>query len=91
MSPNHIASVEASDKSRVGLAIFANGILGSVGYFLRFFSSYRLDAAIYAPLSYFGVVMSYVYGMLFNNETLSLSKVSGTVCILASNYLAPKI
>lgn len=90
-NPNHISSVEASDKSRVGLAIFANGILGSVGYFLRFFSSYRLDAAIYAPLSYFGVVMSYVYGMLFNNETLSLSKVSGTVCILASNYLAPKI
>jgi drug/metabolite transporter (DMT)-like permease len=91
MTPNHKASLEASDKSRVVIAVLANGFIGSVGYFLRFFSSYQLDAAIYAPLSYFGVVMSYVYGILFNNETLSVSKVAGTACILASNYFAPKI
>ena len=91
VTPNHEASLEASDKSRVGLAVFANGFIGSVGYFLRFFSSYQLDAAVYAPLSYFGVVMSYVYGILFNSETLSVSKVAGTACILASNYFAPKL
>lgn len=91
MTPNHEASLEASDKSRVVIAVLANGFIGSVGYFLRFFSSYQLDAAIYAPLSYFGVVMSYVYGILFNNETLSVSKVAGTACILASNYFAPKM
>lgn len=91
MTPNHTASLEAADKSRVGIAVLANGFIGSVGYFLRFFSSYRLDAAIYAPLSYFGVVMSYVYGIFFNDETLSVSKVAGTACILASNYFAPKV
>ena len=91
MTPNHEASLEASDKSRVVIAVLANGFIGSVGYFLRFFSSYQLDAAIYAPLSYFGVVMSYVYGILFNNETLSVSKVAGPACILASNYFAPKM
>jgi drug/metabolite transporter (DMT)-like permease len=90
-TPNHEASLQAADKSRVGFAVFANGFIGSVGYFLRFFSSYQLDAAVYAPLSYFGVVMSYVYGILFNGETLSVSKVAGTVCILASNYFAPKL
>jgi len=90
MTPNHEASLEAADKTRVGIAVLANGFIGSVGYFLRFFSSYKLDAAIYAPLSYFGVVMSYVYGMVFNDETLSISKVAGTACILASNYFAPK-
>ena len=91
MTPNHTASIEAADKTRVGIAVLANGFIGSVGYFLRFFSSYRLDAAIYAPLSYFGVVMSYVYGIFFNDETLSVSKVAGTACILASNYFAPKV
>jgi drug/metabolite transporter (DMT)-like permease len=91
MTPNHEASLEASDKSRVFIAVLANGFIGSVGYFLRFFSSYQLDAAVYAPLSYFGVVMSYVYGILFNSETLSVSKVAGTACILASNYFAPKL
>jgi drug/metabolite transporter (DMT)-like permease len=91
MTPNHTASIEAADKTRIGIAVLANGFIGSVGYFLRFFSSYRLDAAIYAPLSYFGVVMSYVYGIFFNDETLSVSKVAGTACILASNYFAPKV
>lgn len=91
MTPNHTASLEAADKSRVFIAVLANGFIGSVGYFLRFLSSYRLDAAIYAPLSYFGVVMSYVYGIFFNDETLSVSKVAGTACILASNYFAPKM
>jgi drug/metabolite transporter (DMT)-like permease len=74
---------------RVGIAVLINGIIGSVGYFLRFFASYRLEASVYAPLSYFGVVMSYVYGMLFDNETLNWKKVLGTVSILASNYFAP--
>ena len=74
---------------RVGIAVLVNGIIGSVGYFLRFFASYRLEPSVYAPLSYFGVVMSYVYGMLFDNETLNWKKVLGTVSILASNYFAP--
>ena len=90
MTPNHVASLEAADKTRVGIAVLANGFIGSFGYFLRFYSSYLLDAAVYAPLSYFGVVMSYVYGIFLNNETLSVSKVAGTACILASNYFAPK-
>ena len=90
MTPKHEASLEAADKTRVGIAVLANGFIGSVGYFLRFYSSYLLDAAVYAPLSYFGVVMSYVYGIFLNNEILSVSKVAGTACILASNYFAPK-
>jgi len=76
------------NKERVGLSMLVNGVIGSVGYVLRFFSSYRLDAAIYAPLSYFGVVMSYVYGIAFDNETLNWQKVLGTISILASNYFA---
>ena len=81
-------NVEFVNKARVGLSMAINGIIGSVGYFLRFYSSYRLDPAIYAPLSYFGVVMSYVYGIAFDNETLNWQKVLGTVSILASNYFA---
>jgi drug/metabolite transporter (DMT)-like permease len=81
-------NVEFVNKARVGLSVAINGIIGSVGYFLRFYSSYSLDPAIYAPLSYFGVVMSYVYGIAFDNETLNWQKVLGTVSILASNYFA---
>jgi len=78
------------DKARVGLSIIINGIIGTLGYFLRFFASYRLEPDVYAPLSYFGVIMSYVYGISFDNESLNWKKVLGTVSILASNYFAPK-
>lgn len=84
------SGLETADKGRVGLAVIINGIIGTVGYFLRFFASYRLEPEIYAPLSYFGVVMSYVYGITFDNELLNWKKVLGTVSILASNYFAPK-
>ena len=84
------SGLESADKGRVGLAVIINGIIGTVGYFLRFFASYRLEPEVYAPLSYFGVVMSYVYGIAFDNELLNWKKVLGTVSILASNYFAPK-
>jgi drug/metabolite transporter (DMT)-like permease len=84
------SGLESADKGRVGLAVIINGLIGTVGYFLRFFASYRLEPEIYAPLSYFGVVMSYVYGIAFGNETINWKKVLGTVSILASNYFAPK-
>lgn len=75
---------------RLGLAVGLNGFIGSVAYFLRFFAASNLAASIFAPLAYFGMVMSYVYGIVFNQETLSWEKVGGTLCILAANYLRPK-
>jgi drug/metabolite transporter (DMT)-like permease len=75
---------------RMGLAVGLNGFIGSVAYFLRFFAASNLAASIFAPLAYFGMVMSYVYGIVFNQETLSWEKVGGTLCILAANYLSPK-
>ena len=85
------SGLDAADKGRVGIAVITNGIIGTLGYFLRFFASYRLEPDIYAPLSYFGVVMSYVYGIAFDNETLNWKKVLGTISILASNYFAGRI
>ena len=75
---------------RMSLAIGLNGFIGSVAYFLRFFAASNLAASIFAPLAYFGMVMSYVYGIVFNDETLSWEKVGGTLCILAANYWAPR-
>ena len=75
---------------RMSLAVGLNGFIGAVAYFLRFFAASNLEASIFAPLAYFGMVMSYVYGIVFNQEKLSWEKVGGTLCILAANYLAPR-
>lgn len=77
-------------EGRLGLAVGLNGFIGAVAYFLRFFAASNLTASIFAPLAYFGMVMSYVYGIVFNHETLSWEKVGGTLCILAANYWAPR-
>jgi len=75
---------------RMSLAVGLNGFIGATAYFLRFFAASNLEASIFAPLAYFGMVMSYVYGIVFNQEKLSWEKVGGTLCILAANYLAPR-
>ena len=79
---------ESLNNTRVGIATALNGLIGSVGYFLRFFASYRLDAGIYSVLSYFGIIMSYVYGMVFNDEKLTWPKVAGTISIIGANYFS---
>lgn len=75
---------ETLNNARVIAATALNGFIGSVGYFLRFYASYNLEASMFAILSYFGIIMSYVYGIAFNNELLTLPKVLGTLCVILS-------
>lgn len=77
-------------KNRILIALGLNGILGALGYYLRFYANYRLDSQIYAILSYVGIIMAYVYGIMFNNEKLTIYKVIGTLCIIIANYLILK-
>lgn len=76
--------VQTLNQTRVGIATGLNGFIGSVGYFLRFYASYHLDASVFAILSYFGIIMSYIYGIAFNNESLTFAKVLGTIFIIVS-------
>ena len=80
---------DISINSMLSLSLVGNLFIGLIGYYLRFFSISRLDTSIYAPLSYFGIVMAYFYGVLFNNDTLSIEKILGTLCIVLPNiYLS---
>jgi drug/metabolite transporter (DMT)-like permease len=69
----------------VAISLLLNGAIGLVGYLLRFFAISRLSPSIYAPLSYFGVIMAYVYGILINGEQITLLKVIGSLCIIVPN------
>jgi len=67
------------------ISFLVNAFIGLFGYYLRFYAITRLDAYIYATLSYFGIVMSYIYGIFLNNDALTLKKVIGTLCIVFTN------
>lgn len=72
----------------IGIAILINGIIGTIGYYLRFYAIYNLNSEIYAMLSYFGIIMAYFYGVIFNNENINMYKIIGTILIVISNYYA---
>ncbi len=69
----------------VNISLFLNGIIGLIGYLLRFFAISRLTPTVYAPLSYFGVIMAYVYGIIINGEQITLWKIIGSLCIVIPN------
>jgi drug/metabolite transporter (DMT)-like permease len=79
----NIASIQLYSGASISLAV--NAFIGLVGYYLRFFAISRLDASIYAPLSYFGIVMSYIYGIFLNNDKITIQKIFGTLCIVFTN------
>jgi drug/metabolite transporter (DMT)-like permease len=63
-----------------------NLVIGLFGYLLRFYAIRNLDTVIYSPLSYFGVIMAYVYGVLFQQEVITWQKILGSVLILVPNF-----
>lgn len=69
----------------INLSLVLNGVIGLVGYLLRFFAISKLSPSVYAPLSYFGVIMAYVYGIFINGEQITLMKVIGSLCIIITN------
>ena len=75
----------AAKRPLVWASLGINALIGLFGYLLRFFAISNLPASIYAPLSYFGIFMSYLYGVLINGDKITAAKVAGTIMILAPN------
>jgi len=85
----NIINIELHSGLSVSLAV--NAFIGLFGYYLRFYAISRLDTYIYAVLSYFGIVMSYVYGVVLNNDKITMQKIIGTLCIVLTNlYMLKK-
>lgn len=80
---NHLVS--NVNTSLLSISLVINAVLGLLGYLLRFYAISNLSAQVYAPLSYFGIFMSYVYGVLINGDKINLTKIIGTILILIPN------
>ena len=68
------------------VALLINFIIGLFGYFLRFYSITRLPTKIYAGLSYDGIIMAFIYGVVFNREKITLLKIIGSIFIVVPVY-----
>ena len=63
-----------------------NIIVGLAGYYLRFYTIKKLPTKLYSVLSYFGIIMSYVYGVLLEGQKITIQQIIGTLLIIYSNY-----
>jgi drug/metabolite transporter (DMT)-like permease len=74
--------------------ILFNGILGFLGYSLRFWSIPKLSTIIYSILSLFGIISSFIWGYLFVNESIQMIPFIGGCLIGLSiayiNYISKK-
>lgn len=73
--------------SRLSFSLGINTVIGLFGYLLRFYAITRLDTYLYAVLSYFGIVMAFVYGIFINGETINFQKIIGALLIVISNMV----
>ena len=74
-------------RNTLSISVLINGIIGLLGYVLRFYATTRLSTKLYTSLSYFGILMSYVYGIIISKDILSIKKVIGTLCIIVPNLI----
>ena len=74
-----IASITPTSALAVSLGL--NSLIGLGGYVLRFYAMTRLNTFMYALLSNVGIIMSYVYGYIWNGETVTVAEIVGTICI----------
>lgn len=72
----------ATTATNVSWSLVINAIIGLAGYLLRFFSMSHLSPILYSFLSYIGIVMAFVYGVIFNGESITMLKVFATILIL---------
>lgn len=70
----------------LSISMVINLVIGLFGYLLRFYAISNLDVHIYSTLSYFGVIMAYVYGVLFQQDMITWQKIIGSVLILVPNF-----
>jgi drug/metabolite transporter (DMT)-like permease len=66
--------------------VVANIAFGVIGYVLRFYSVSRLTTEWFSVLSFAGIIFGYLYGWIFYHETITWSKLIGTMLIVYSVY-----
>jgi len=69
----------------ISVSMVINLILGLFGYLLRYYAISNLNVKLYSSLSYFGILMAYVYGMIINKDIITVKKIIGSLLIIIPN------
>jgi len=92
-SDNSSNTIEINQKYKdnfIKLSFF-NIIIGTVGYYLKYFAIYNLSPLIYSILSYVGIITAFIYGVVINKDKIDVRKTVGAIIIIIANVLLLKM
>jgi drug/metabolite transporter (DMT)-like permease len=69
----------------INVSMLINLVLGLFGYLTRFYAITNLNVQLYSSLSYFGVLMAFIYGILINKDIITVQKILGSILIILPN------
>jgi len=75
---------------KIIIMIVGNGIIGALGYYLRFYTIDKMNVSLYSGLSYFGIVMAYIYGWTINKEKVGWYSIVGSILVIMGGLLVGK-
>ena len=72
------------DKTNIFALVF-NIFVALLGYYLRFYSVNKINSKLYAILSFLGIIFTYMYSYIFNQEKINIYNISGSLIIILCN------
>jgi drug/metabolite transporter (DMT)-like permease len=71
-------------KGLMGIFLF-NGLVGFIGYAMRFYLIPRVSTVVFSVLSFFGIISAYLFSWIFANEVPTLTQGLGALAIVIAN------
>ena len=66
---------------------FFNIMIGTLGHYLKYYAIYNLSPLFYSILSYFGIITAFIYGIVINNDKMTIRKTLGALFIILANII----
>ena len=62
-------------------------MIGTLGHYLKYYAIYNLSPLFYSILSYFGIITAFIYGIVINNDKMTIRKTLGALFIILANII----
>ena len=88
---NDLTKIYNDNKKELLYVVLANMFIASFGYGFRFLSIPKVEPVIFSMLSYTGVFMAIIYGLIFKLEVMSLRKIISLLVLFVSLIIFQKL
>jgi drug/metabolite transporter (DMT)-like permease len=74
-------------KKAISIMVLFNVLIGFVGYGARFFAIPKVSTTVFSAISFFGIISAYIFGWIFEGETVNYMSALGALAIMIANIV----